>query len=228
MPFEPKLVGDDLLHLDDELALPDDLQELAGQLGEDSQRLAACYPSSLELSAIESGCLETTVGNGNSGEPNSDTNVLPDPVMRQMIWHRGPMVAAAMVLLACGVWSAGEIARQFGFAVNNPAEMTPAVSTSKMASDGSGMAGLHLPSGEPLRPLVAEALREAGSMDTNHLTLDHIGLPTSPGMLGAGDSFGGESAAECADFFQDLSAPEQEALLDLLEDESQDYRDLPL
>ncbi len=203
MRFEPKLIRADLSHLDekmpddalrderfgtgDEFALPDDLQELAGQLGADADRLATCYPSS--------------------------TYEAPQHATRRAAWLRWRMAAAAAVLLACGTWLAvGSDAFDPG------ASGAPALGTNT-ADDGSVSAGVRsaIAVTAPLVPVsnFPAFQRIAGSNVPSEVALDHIGLPTSLGVLDDGDSFGGGSGAECADFFQDLSAPEQEALLDL-------------
>ena len=62
MPFDPQLVRPDdaPLHDSGDLALPDDLLELAAQLGDDAQHLAALYPpASLTRSVSEDRTIST-------------------------------------------------------------------------------------------------------------------------------------------------------------------------
>ena len=245
MPFEPKLLRIDLSHSsqssdlaatlsDEEIALPDDLQDLAEQLSVDAEHLVASYPSS-------SGSDFSTHDDVSYGDV-SYGDVSYGDTQRWSTGLRWRMAAAAAILLACGAWSVAELSRHHSSAGITPDAMTIETmtietatietATTEVAHDASGTVGL--------RPAIAIASSHfpaahfstakpvAGSDAILGVMQDHIGLPTTGQTWDRGDVFGGGSTAGCADLFQDLSAPEQEAFLDLLEDEPQDYSDLPL
>ncbi len=167
MRFDPKLISPEPPPLDEagELLLPDDLAELAAQLGDDAQHLAALYAPGMEASGMESEPPQHFSSAKVAVEFNaavSETEIAHLRRTSRWLWRASALVAAVAGLFVITAWWWPTAENSTHLVENVASERAAANATSEVVNLESSEAEPLLPVKTTVPPAAPPAPAEPG------------------------------------------------------------------